>query len=159
MKPKGDPLGNAFSDFLTSQGHRVVEITPKTIADRCVFCQKIKEGSVTFEREDVVSFEPLNPVTKGHLLVVPITHKEDFAENEFTTARVMEVASGMAKKLGGEFNLITSKGKNATQSIKHLHVHLVPRRENDGLLLPWTNLHSTPPVGGGWEEKHKEIKD
>jgi histidine triad (HIT) family protein len=37
-----------------------------------------------------------------------------------------------------DFNLITSRGKFATQTILHTHIHYVPRRENDGLFLPWT---------------------
>ena len=34
-------------------------------------------------------------------------------------------------------NLITSRGRAATQSVFHLHLHLVPRADNDGLALPW----------------------
>ena len=105
---------------------------------KCVFCQKIKEGSVTRHGTEVVSFEPLNPVTPGHLLVVPVAHVEDFTEDSLTSGEVMEVASDLARMMG-DVNLITSKGENATQSIKHLHIHLVPRRKNDGLLLPWSN--------------------
>jgi hypothetical protein len=48
--------------------------------------------------------------------------------------------------MGGQWNLITSAGTDATQSVFHLHVHLVPRRPNDGLKLPWsekaTNVHA-----------------
>jgi len=38
----------------------------------------------------------------------------------------------------GPCNVITSVGREATQSVFHLHVHVVPRREGDGLALPWT---------------------
>ncbi|MEU3978362.1 HIT family protein [Streptomyces bacillaris] len=38
-------------------------------------------------------------------------------------------------------NLITSKGAEATQSVYHLHVHIVPRRDGDNLPLPWTPQH------------------
>ena len=37
----------------------------------------------------------------------------------------------------GPVNLITSRGREATQSVFHLHLHLVPRAANDGLALPW----------------------
>ncbi|MYX67350.1 histidine triad (HIT) family protein [Streptomyces sp. KhCrAH-43] len=37
----------------------------------------------------------------------------------------------------GPMNLITSKGREATQSVFHLHLHLVPRAAGDGLALPW----------------------
>ena len=39
-------------------------------------------------------------------------------------------------------NLITSKGREATQSVFHLHVHVVPRAAGDGLPLPWTPQHT-----------------
>lgn len=36
-------------------------------------------------------------------------------------------------------NIITSRGSAATQTVYHLHLHVVPRREGDGLGLPWTD--------------------
>jgi histidine triad (HIT) family protein len=39
-------------------------------------------------------------------------------------------------------NLSTSKGEAATQSVFHLHVHVVPRQEGDRLPLPWTPQHT-----------------
>jgi histidine triad (HIT) family protein len=39
----------------------------------------------------------------------------------------------------GDANLITSVGSAATQTVFHLHVHVVPRRAGDGLALPWTS--------------------
>ena len=49
----------------------------------------------------------------------------------------MHRASELAADLGGDMNLITSKGRPATQSVFHLHLHLVPRKVDDGLALPW----------------------
>ena len=103
--------------------------------DDCVFCKKFEgrhEGSVNI-------FEPLNPVVPGHMLVVPFKHVTDFTDDPKTTALVMADAASYAKRMGGEWNLITSKGKDATQSVFHFHVHLVPRHKDDGLQLPWSN--------------------
>jgi len=83
-----------------------------------------------------VAFEPLNPVTPGHMLVVPRVHVEDFTEWPEMTGMVMQCAAEAAADMG-PVNLITSKGREATQSVFHLHVHLIPRAKDDGLALPW----------------------
>lgn len=108
----------------------------------CVFCEKIKNKKLRYVYPAVVMFEPLNPVTPGHKLFVPVEHVVDAADNLSVTARVFREASKYLRELGGDANLITSKGTDATQSVFHLHVHVVPRRKDDGLHLPWT----TPPT-------------
>jgi histidine triad (HIT) family protein len=87
-----------------------------------------------------VWFEPLNPVTPGHLLVIPVRHVMDAAEDPDLTGRVFAAAARIARESGGDpsCNLITSVGGAATQSVYHLHAHVVPRRHGDGLRLPWT---------------------
>lgn len=82
-------------------------------------------------------FEPLNPVVPGHLLVVPDTHVRDAAEDPDVAAGAMEVAATIAQRYTAA-NIITSIGADATQSVFHLHAHVVPRRPGDGLLLPWS---------------------
>lgn len=104
----------------------------------CVFCDTSKINSKIRDHGDVMVFEPLNPVVQGHLLVVPKAHVSDFAENKQISSRTMEVAAEIAAHLGGDYNLITSKGKAATQSVMHLHIHLIPRKQGDGIHLPWT---------------------
>lgn len=79
--------------------------------------------------------EPINPVTEGHVLAVPREHVADALADPEVAGRVMEVAAWFA---AGECNLITSVGPLATQTVKHLHLHIVPRREGDGLALPWS---------------------
>ena len=113
----------------------------------CPFCKRIAAGEyASFTSDpDVVWFEPLNPVTPGHLLFVPVRHVTSALEVPYVTALTMEIASRVAAKLRamalpGEWscNLITSAGAAATQTVRHLHIHLVPRVEGDGLHLPWT---------------------
>lgn len=105
----------------------------------CPFCRMFDTGSaqttVHHWWEDAVAIEPLAPVVDGHLLIIPRRHVRDYIDDPVTTAQVMRHAAEI-----GPFpsNLITSAGVLATQSVFHLHVHIVPRREDDGLALPWT---------------------
>lgn len=91
----------------------------------------------------IVAFEPLDPVTPGHFLVVPRHHVEDFTTAPMVSGLAMAAAARWAKRIG-DCNLITSKGPYATQTVHHLHIHVVPRHPGDGLHLPWTDqLHRT----------------
>lgn len=104
----------------------------------CVFCQRIANADYIGCGRDTVRFEPLGPVTPGHMLFVPRKHVWDAGQMPWVTALVVEEASTYANSECLPFNLITSAGAAATQTIRHLHVHYVPRRDGDGLMLPWT---------------------
>jgi histidine triad (HIT) family protein len=84
--------------------------------------------------------------TEGHTLVLPRAHVADFAADPVVTAATMARAAELAARLGGAFNIITSRGALATQTVWHLHVHLIPRRSGDGLALPWNNEPVTATV-------------
>ncbi|HRC27792.1 MAG TPA: HIT domain-containing protein [Candidatus Saccharimonas sp.] len=85
-----------------------------------------------------VVFAPLNPCVPGHLLVVPKLHVKDASEDPDVTAEVYRDAARYVQERGGQANLITSIGPDATQTVWHLHVHIVPRSAGDGVLLPWS---------------------
>lgn len=104
----------------------------------CVFCSIINgeaPAKIVREWDDAIAIIPLNPVTDGHVLVMPRTHVSDALENPEITAKSMKRASELAK---APCNLITSVGTVATQTIFHLHIHIIPRIEGDGLSLPWS---------------------
>lgn len=106
----------------------------------CPFCEIVAgRAPATIVREwpDALALVPLGPVVDGHLLVIPKRHVRDFTHAPFTAADTMRRASELAYELDRPMNLITSKGREATQSVFHLHLHLVPRAANDGLALPW----------------------
>lgn len=108
----------------------------------CVFCQRIFRGEfdLSFRVNGglQVGFEPLNPVTPGHMLIIPTRHVRDATDEPWLTGEVFEAAAQYVAELGKPCNLITSVGAEATQTVWHFHVHVVPRREGDGLYLPWT---------------------
>jgi len=109
----------------------------------CVFCDIVNGLAAKPKRyrecgvDPVSAFEPLNPVTPGHTLIVPWEHVEDARTDEDVSALCMRWASIAALSMHSS-NIITSIGAAATQSVTHLHLHVVPRREGDGLALPWT---------------------
>lgn len=109
-------------------------------ADSCPFCAIVAgRVPVTLVREwpDALALVPLKPVVDGHALVIPKEHVADFATDPEVSAMVMRRAAELMRWTPRPMNLITSRGRKATQSVFHLHLHLVPRAENDGLALPW----------------------
>lgn len=106
----------------------------------CPFCDIVAgraPASIFHEWDDALAIVPLNPVTEGHLLVIPKVHVADVGHDPDISAATMRRAAQLAASQW--CNVITSRGRVATQSVFHLHYHLVPRREGDGLALPWTD--------------------
>ncbi len=105
----------------------------------CPFCARITAGEYDYYDEYSVAFQPLNPVTPGHFLAVPRDHVEDAIASPEHFGHTMAFAAEMADWMDLEHcNFISSAGELATQTVFHLHVHVVPRRADDGLALPWT---------------------
>ena len=105
----------------------------------CPFCEIVAgraPATIVEEWPEAIAIVPLNPVVEGHLLVIPREHVPDFVAYPKVSAAAMLCAAELVAGMGS-YNLITSKGRPATQSVFHLHLHLVPRAENDGLALPW----------------------
>jgi histidine triad (HIT) family protein len=116
---------------------------PQAAEPGCPFCE-IVAGRAPAEWilapdywPDAVAFVPLNPVTEGHALIVPKTHVPDFAADPDVFAATSRRAAELMRWTPRPMNVITSRGREATQSVFHLHLHLVPRAANDGLALPW----------------------
>lgn len=113
----------------------------------CPFCEIVSgraPATVVREWDDALAIVPLGPVVAGHVLVIPKAHVSDFADDANVSAATMRRAAELAGESEGALNLITSRGKEATQSVFHLHLHLVPRAENDGLALPWYSGRRKP---------------
>ncbi len=123
------------------------EATAVAAENGCPFCSMVMhvvyggEGIEQIGASGVYHFEPLNPVTPGHRLFIPAFHYEDAAEAPSATGAVFEWASYWASEQGGDFNLIVNAGPAASQTVRHLHIHYVPRHPDDGLLLPWSAQH------------------
>ena len=112
--------------------------------ESCIFCQISNHKSpakVIFENENIVAFNPIDPVSKGHTLVVPKEHFENILDIDPNTLKELIIVSkDLSKKLTKKYkatgvNLLQASGKDAQQSVFHFHIHVVPRYKNDGLDL------------------------
>lgn len=113
-----------------------------TALTNCPFCLRIaaQEWEPTTDPY-VVMFTPLNPVTPGHMLFVPVKHDASAAAAPYNAAKAFQAAAQYVKLYVPEANIITSVGQAATQTVMHTHIHVVPRQRGDGLVLPWTSQH------------------
>ena len=107
-----------------------------------MFCALVAgaEHHAVYRDDDVVAFLDHAPVIPGHTLVVPTTHYDslDDVPDEalapiFSVVRRVSVAQQQA--LGAEGSLTLSNTK-ISQSVPHVHVHVVPRRKGDSLFSP-----------------------
>lgn len=113
----------------------------------CVFCPDNWDNLDIVERHhgargNIIVINPLNPVTPGHVLVIHQLHSTDAADGPVIAGDLMRRAALYVRLRDvGDANIITSIGPNATQTVMHTHLHIVPRTPNDHLPLPWTPQH------------------
>ena len=127
---------------ICTRGLTVAGVRLGPVSKDCVFCQIVSgelPASVVYESPEVLAFLDLDPVTPGHMLVIPKQHlrwladlTEDVAAEMFATTR--ELAAGLRRSsLRCEgVNLFYADGEPAFQEVFHSHLHVFPRFESDG---------------------------
>ncbi len=108
----------------------------------CVFC-KIVKGEIKSEiiknSANFIAIRDINPISEGHSLVVPKQHFTTLLDVPVEIGAEMmqfvkELASEMMqKKLGNGFNVIMNNFPSAGQFVMHAHLHVIPRKDNDGI--------------------------
>jgi histidine triad (HIT) family protein len=127
-------------------------------ADGCTFCRIVRgelPASVVLDTPDLLAFLDAKPVFRGHVLLVPKRHVTTYKElppalvPEFAlTAQRLEVAVETGLDVPGSMVLVNNI---VSQSVLHLHLHVIPRRLKDGLRFwlgprhPYTD--DDPPEG------------
>ena len=125
------------------------------MAGECVFCQIIRgesPASFTYQDDTVVAFMDVQPITQGHMLVVPREHAVLMTDiNETAAMRTFRVARGLAavarQTLGASgVNLLVMDGEAAYQDVPHFHVHVIPRYPKDGFGFTFPGTYEHPPA-------------
>lgn len=113
--------------------------------EKDIFC-RIIDGEIPcyklYEDDDILAFLDISQVTKGHTLVIPKKHYDNFltCPKELMN-KVMDVAQRIGQvaiKIFGArgVNILTNCYEAAGQTVKHFHVHVIPRyKEEDGFMV------------------------
>lgn len=129
----------------------------------CPFCEIVQghdpDAREVYRDDHTVAFFPTEPSVLGHTMVIPRAHVPDIwhltddqaAQLSLTTLRI---ATAIRESLNPDgLNVIQSNGQAASQSVMHVHVHLVPRREGDriGRIWPPESNYSEAQKDDAWE--------
>lgn len=122
----------------------------------CLFC-KIIAGEIpsakVYEDEHIYAFLDISQVAKGHTLIIPKEHSRNlFDTSEETAAKLFAKVPKIANALKTTYqavgmNLLNNNEKIASQTVFHLHLHLIPKYEDDeGFAAIWkTNEDAYTP--------------
>lgn len=106
----------------------------------CLFCE-IAAGTVVADvvlaDDDFVGFLDIRPVFKGHVLLIPREHLVTLPElpahlRDGFLERAQRLATAMVEGLGAQGSFV-AMNNTVSQSVPHLHCHVVPRTKGDGL--------------------------
>ncbi|MFG1591942.1 HIT family protein [Halobacteriovorax sp. CON-3] len=110
--------------------------------NNCIFCKILNgeaDASFVYKSEKVTAFMDLNPINKGHVLVIPNEHHERFSTvNSDMVGEMFKVAQNILKAIEKSdipcegANLFLSDGEIAGQEVPHSHLHIAPRFTGDG---------------------------
>ncbi|WP_193106649.1 HIT family protein [Brachybacterium sp. FME24] len=113
--------------------------------DVCVFCRistRELDASVVFESASVLAFMDVDPVTAGHVLVIPKAHLPELSDlgdaiatEMFAVARAVAAALRRSSLPCEGINLFYADGEAASQEVFHSHMHVFPRCAGDGFTI------------------------
>ncbi len=109
----------------------------------CIFCRIVTgelPASIVFEDEMTLAFLDIQPLTQGHVLVIPKNHAASLEElSQWDACRVMQVSQIIGKALRASalscegIDLFLADGETAGQEVEHVHMHVIPRFTGDGI--------------------------
>lgn len=109
--------------------------------DPCIFCKLLREhtAKIVYEDDFTAAFMDIAGDVDGHILVIPKKHTKNILDADEITlncvmSTVKKVANHLVDDCGYEgVNLLNASGECAGQSVPHLHIHIIPRKKQDGI--------------------------
>lgn len=123
-----------------------VEQGRSAVATDCVFCKIVQSeipSCTIYQDAQVYAFLDIGPVSPGHCLVIPRDHYADLVDCPgpilaALARRLGPLARAIVKATGADgYNVLSNNGRAAGQLVEHVHFHIIPRRQGDGLLAQW----------------------
>ena len=107
----------------------------------CVFCEIVADAAPAvrvYEDDDYLGFLDIRPFTRGHTLVIPKRHTVDLTDTPaavlaglLTVGQRIAMATRSSGLAATGNNIAINDGKSAFQSVFHIHLHVIPRRDGD----------------------------
>jgi len=110
----------------------------------CIFCKILKGEIPSFTVYEDETFKVILdrfPATPGHMLIIPKEHYADMFElPDEVAAKLYPLAKKLAAKVkavtdADGINIVQNNGEAAGQSVHHFHLHIVPRKAGDGIII------------------------
>jgi len=114
----------------------------------CIFCKIVKGDIPSFklyESSTVLAFLDINPLSKGHALVIPKYHGEKLVDiPDDHLGEILPVLKRLVNATGAEnYNVLQNNGRIAHQEVDHVHFHLIPKPNTDeGMGISWPQQKS-----------------
>lgn len=131
--------------------------------EECPFCEIVDrddpDAREVYRDENTVAFFPTEPAVLGHTMVIPRAHVPDIwhltdSQAQQLGVTTLRIATAIRDSLHSDgLNVIQSNGLAASQSVMHVHVHLVPRKDGDriGRIWPPESNYSEAQKDDAWE--------
>jgi len=119
------------------------------MSENCIFCKIIKgeiPSYTVYEDEDFKAILDIAPSAVGHMLILPKKHADDlFALDAASAGKLIPLAQKLAQRVKeatgcAGVNLLQNNGAEAGQTVRHFHLHIIPRVAGDGILPEWAHL-------------------
>ncbi|KAK3385098.1 HIT-like domain-containing protein [Podospora didyma] len=109
----------------------------------CIFCKIIKGDIPCFklyESEKTLAFLDINPLSRGHALVIPKFHGAKLTDiPDEQLSEILPIAKKLVTATGAvEYNILQNNGRGAHQEVDHVHFHMIPKpNAEEGLGVGW----------------------